>query len=252
MKSCRYCTFFPGHLHGHQGFFFRVFCTSLGHVLHFYMCLIAGNLFVHILQMHWKFRIFAGSFTRTAGLFFPGFPHIPETCTAFLHVCDSRQFICAHPADAPEILHFSWVIYTDIRVVFFRVFRTSLGHVLHFYMCVAYLSRTFTHQIICVHPAYTPKVLHLSRTFTRTLGLFFLYVFCTSPGHVLHLYMSETYLFRMFTHQLVVYIPQMLQKFHICQGHLPRHLGCFYWVFHTSLGHVLHLHMLLAYYVSDI
>ena len=56
----------------------------------------------------------------------------------------------------------------------------------------------------------------------------------------------------MFTHQLVVYIPQMLQKFHICQGYLPRHLGCFYQVFHTSLGYVLHLHMLLAYYVSDV
>ena len=115
------CVFFPGHLHGHQGCFSWVFRTSLGHVLHFYMCLIAGNLFVHILQMLWKFRIFPSSFTWTAGLFLPGFPHIPKTCTALLHACDSRQFFCAHPADAPAIPHFSWVIYTDTRVFFLGV-----------------------------------------------------------------------------------------------------------------------------------
>ena len=43
--------------------------------------------------------------------------------------------------------------------------------------------------------------------------------------------------------KLVVYIPQMLQKFCICQGHLPRHLTCSYQVFHTSLGCVLHFHI---------
>ena len=74
--SCR-CSgnsaFSPGHLHRHQGYFFRVFRTSLRHVLQFYMCVIAGNFFVHILQMLRQFRIFPGSFTWTPGLFFWGF-----------------------------------------------------------------------------------------------------------------------------------------------------------------------------------
>ena len=83
-------------------------CITCVHVTGtFYKGHLATKLFVHITQMLWKFRIF------------PGFPHISEICTAFLHVCDSWQFICAHPADAPEILHFSWAIYMDIRVVFF-------------------------------------------------------------------------------------------------------------------------------------
>ena len=60
------------------------------------------------------------------------------------------------------------------------------------------------------------------RTITQTSrGLF--QVFHTSLGHVLHFYMSVTYLFRMFTMKLVLYILQMLQKFCVFLGHLPRH-----------------------------
>ena len=41
---------------------------------------------------------------------------------------------------------------------FFRVFHTSLTHILHFYLCVACLFRTFTHQMTCVHPSDAPKI----------------------------------------------------------------------------------------------
>ena len=43
---------------------------------------------MYIPEILQKFRIFPGSFTWTPGLFLSGFPHIPGTCTAFLHVSD--------------------------------------------------------------------------------------------------------------------------------------------------------------------
>ena len=56
--------------------------------------------------------IFFLTFPWTPGLFFYGFPHIPGTSTAFLHLCGIfiqniyPQIICVHPADALELLHF--------------------------------------------------------------------------------------------------------------------------------------------------
>ena len=76
---------------------------------------VAFFRFLYMLQMLWKFRIFMGhlpqhrgcffrvfwtlhhadapdcpgTFTQTPGLFFLGFPHIPRTCTPFLHGCDT-------------------------------------------------------------------------------------------------------------------------------------------------------------------
>ena len=84
--------------------------------------------------------------------------------------------ICLHPADALKTPNFSWVIYRDIRVFLFRVFCTSPGHVLHFCICMAYFSRTFTHQIIHVHPTDALEILHFSSVIyldTRVVSLRF-------------------------------------------------------------------------------
>ena len=43
---------------------------------------------MYISEVLRKFCIFPRSFTWTPGLLLSGFLHIPETCTAFLHVCD--------------------------------------------------------------------------------------------------------------------------------------------------------------------
>ena len=133
----------------------------------FYFGNLAGNLFVHIPQVLQKLLIFPRSFTQTPGLFFSGVLHIHGTCTAFLHVFDSWKFICAHPADALEILHFSWVIYTDTRVVFFRVFHPFLRHVLHLYMCVI-AGNLFVHIL---HMLQQFRI--FPRSFTRTPGFLF-------------------------------------------------------------------------------
>ena len=85
---------FPKSFTQTPGVFFQVFCISLGHVLHLYVCVwhvysghLPTKLFVYIPQMLWKFRIFPRSFTWTLGLFLSGFLQIPGTCAAFLHVC---------------------------------------------------------------------------------------------------------------------------------------------------------------------
>ena len=79
---------------------------------------------------------------------------------------------------------------------FFQILRTGLD----MYMCVTSLFKTFTHENICLHHA---DALGFFRTFTLTPGLFFFWVFCTSLGHVLHFYMTVTYLFRSFTHEII-------------------------------------------------
>ena len=83
---------------------------------------------------------------------------------------------------------------------FFWVFRTSLGHVLHFSILVTYLFKTFTHQIISVHPEDPPEISHFSQDNYPDTRLFFLRVFRTFPGCVLHFYMCVTYLLKTFTH----------------------------------------------------
>ena len=102
-------------------------------VWHIYSGHLTTNSFVYILQMLWKFRICPRSFTRTPGLCVSGFPH------------------------------FFWDNYPDTRVVFFQIFCTLLGHVLHFYLHVTYLSGTFTHQIIYVQPADALNIPHFSQ-----------------------------------------------------------------------------------------
>ena len=78
----------------------------------FYLGHLATKLDVHITQMPHKFCIDLGHLCGHQGCFCQMF------CTSPGHGLDlyisvayfiqrfSRQFICGHPADAPEILHF--------------------------------------------------------------------------------------------------------------------------------------------------
>ena len=76
-----------------------------------------------------------------------------SACANVVHVlgkCGSRHFPSKLFVYILQILQ-KFRIFLDIsldtRVVFFMVFHTSLGHLLHFYICVAYLFRTFTHKL---------------------------------------------------------------------------------------------------------
>ena len=111
---------------------------------------------------------------------------------------------------------------------FFQVFRTSLGHVLHFFTLVTYLFKTFTHQIISVHPEDPPEISYFSQDNYLDTRLFFFWVFRKFLGYVLHFYMCVTYLFKTVTTKLLVYIPKMLRKFCTFPGTITRTPGCFF------------------------
>ena len=144
-------------------------------------------------------------------------------CVTYLFWMLTHQSIHVHPADALEILHFSRTFTWTPGLFFFQVFHWSLEYVLYFYMCITYLFRTFTHKIICVHPADTLKILHFPGPFSSTPGLFFssflhfswdnhldtrvvFFIFSCFQhilGYVLHFYMGVSYLFRTSTHQII-------------------------------------------------
>ena len=61
------------------------------------------------------------------------------TCLFQIFRTFRSSFICAHSPDAPEVLHLFQDIYLSTGAVFFRIFRTLPGHVLH----LTYLFRIF-------------------------------------------------------------------------------------------------------------
>ena len=220
-----------GHLPGHGGWLFRVFCT-----LH-----------------HPDAPAFLRTFTSTWGLFFFGFSaqyimqmlwfclgHLPGHRGCFL-----RVFHTLHHADAPVFLG----TFTRTWGFFFWVFRT-----LHHADAPALL-RTFTwtwgwffRVFGTLHHA---DALGFLRTFTRTLGVVF-FGFCTScrcSGNSAFSWAiypdTGVVIFGFSTH----YIMQMLWNF---LGHLPGHQGCFFGVFRTVLRHVLHFYLHVTYLIRTL
>ena len=122
---------------------------------------------------------------------------------------------------------FSWDIYPHTRIVCFRFLYSLWG--------------LFFGVVQSLHHADDPVFLG---TFTWTPVLFS-FRFSTQPWDlcfifacVQHIYLGH------WPMKLFVYIMQMLQIF---LGHLAGHWGCFFWVFHTFPGHVLHIYMSMAY-----
>ena len=105
------------------------------------------------------------------------------TCTTPLHVCG----ICIGD------------IWPDTWVIFFWVFCALLGHVLHFFILVTYLFKTFTHQIISVHPEDAPEISHFSQDNYPDTRLFFFVGFPHIPGicaaflHVCDIFIQDIY-----------------------------------------------------------
>ena len=166
---------------------------------------------------------------------------------------DSCRFICA-VAYMYYIFTCVWNMYWGHLPghpgYFFWVFRTSLEHVLHFFILVTYLFKTFTHQIISVHPEDAPEIPHFSRdkilqkfrifprTITQTPGCFF----CGFSAHSRDMCCIFTCVWHIYSRhlprKLLVYILKMLRKFRTFPGTITRTPGCFFRVFRTSLRHV--------------
>ena len=122
---------------------------------------------MYIPQVLQKFRIFPGSFTWTPVFFFRVFctslghvPHFLSVCGMFIqdiyspiYLCTSRRcsgnsaFVSGHlprhQGCVFRVFHIFFETITWTPGLFFWVFRTLLGHVLHFYLCVTYLSANY-------------------------------------------------------------------------------------------------------------
>ena len=94
----------------------------------------------------------------------------------------NASFICARPADAPEVPHFFQDVCLSTKVVFFRIFRHSkdMYYIWHIYF--GYFGHSAPH--LFVHALEVP---HFFRTFTRAPELFFFQISWTLLGHLLHL-----------------------------------------------------------------
>ena len=178
--------------------YFWIFCIFLGHVLHLAYLFQTFRAFSPPIYL-WK----SGWCSRSS-TFFPAiysntrlvsFPDIPGTCIVSIlnilwHLVP--QFICAHPADAPEVLHFprtftraSGQLFSDFPHISGTCITFSFGHFRH-----------LAPQFICAHLA-DADVLHFPEQLPKHQGCF-TQIFWTFLGHVFHLYMSMAYLIRIF------------------------------------------------------
>ena len=149
----------------------------------------------------------------------------------------SLQLICAHPTDAPEVLHFQGHLPKHQGGVF-QTFCTLPGHILHLLQTF----QTFHSSIYLAHLADAPEVLHLPGHIPEHHGC--LFQIFQSSRHSCSMYCIWHIDFKYFRHSmphLFVHILLMLQKFRIFSGHLPKHQGCFFLDIQTLSGHVLHL-----------
>ena len=127
----------------------------------------------------------SGRSTQTPGLFYFGFLHIPVTCASFLQVHHISiqdiyppYYLCTF-CRCSKNSAFSWDTHLHTMVVFprfspffprtiiwtpglFFFFRFS-AHPWDIYMCISYLFKTFTHQIICAHPSNALDILPFSQ-----------------------------------------------------------------------------------------
>ena len=164
--------------------------------------------------------------------------HLDMNCIFFILVTYlfktfTHQIISVHPEDPLEISHFFQDNYLDTRF-FFWVFRTFPGYVLHFYMCVTYLLKTFTQKIISVHPEDAPEIPHFSRDNYPDTRLFFLGFphiagTCTAFLPVCGIFIRDIY-----PENYLCTSCRCSRHFAFFPGQLPGHLGCFIQVFCTS------------------
>ena len=111
----------------------------------------AAHLFVHILLMLRKFRIFFRTFTRAPVLFLSDIPDTPRTCVTF------GIFI----SDISDIKHLIYLCMLRKFHIFFRTYTQASGLFFQPFCTVP------APQFICAHLADAMEVPHIFRTFTQ-------------------------------------------------------------------------------------
>ena len=203
---------FLGHLPGQGGCFIFGFSP---HYITQMLQLFSGHLHVHGAYFVWVFRTlhhpdapaFLGTFTRTWGLFFSGFPHTTSSsCSSFardIYPDMGVVFLWSSAHCIIQLLQFCSGHLSGHRGCFFRVFRT-------------------------LHHPVAPVLLG---TFIRTQGLFFSgFPHTTSSScscFARDIYPDTGVVFFRFSAHCTI------QLLRFCLGHLSRHRGSFLQVFRT-------------------
>ena len=196
-----------GHLYRQQIFFLshvldipRTYIRSVYVSGIFYFGDLAGNLFVHIPQVRQQLCIFPRSFTQTPGLFF--FQVFSTSLGHVLHfyMCGIAGNLFVHILQMLWKFHIFPLSFIRTSGLFFSGFLHIPGTCTAFlHVCSIFIQDIYPYNYLCTSCRCSKNFAYFQDIYP---GLFFLQIFCTSPGHVLHLYMSETYVFRMFTHQI--------------------------------------------------
>ena len=178
--------------------------------------------------MLWKFCIFSGHLPKHCSCFSSNIPDTPRhvlhlTCLFQIFWTFSSSLICVHFPDAPEIPHLFQNISPSTRNVFFWIFRTFSGHILHL-VYLFWIFRTFSSSFICAHSPDAPEVLHLFRDIYLSTGAVF---FPDIPDTPRTCITFDIFISDISDIKHLIYLC-MLQKFHIFLGHLPEHKGCFF------------------------
>ena len=197
-------------------------CCIFTCLWHIYWGCLPTKLVVYILQSSRK-STFSRAIYPDTRVFFSGILHFPRTCTIFAHIesfcfrCSahpwdmyyictcgchilfwefSHQFICAHPANASDILHWPRTSISTPGLFFFR-FYTYCHDMYYICTCCWYiLFQIFSHQYSCAHPADASENPHFSRTSIRTWESFFSGILhiprtCTTFAHLLAYFISD-------------------------------------------------------------
>ena len=240
----------------HQSCFFQTFRTLPGHILHTFIADISDipllNLLVHIWLMLWKFLIFPGHRPKHQGCSFQIFWtllwHVLHLAYWFqIFWMFNASFICAHSADAPEVLNFfrtfAWapaLFFLDIlensrTCITFDIFISDLSDIQHLiYLCTfcwcsrsSAFFRTFTQApgLFCSDIPDTPRKCITFDIFISDISDIQQLIYLCNMYYIWYIY------FRYFgcaAPHLFLHILLMLWKFCIFSGHLPEHQGCFF------------------------
>ena len=215
------------------------------------------NLSVHIWLMLQKFLILPGHIPEHQSCLFQIFQTIPQHV---LHLAFWFQifwtldasFLCAHSADAPEVLHFFQDIYLSTRAFFVDILDTpriciTFGILMLDILDIQHLIYLCTF-CWCFGSLCTSSWCSDSSTFSRTFPWEPWLVFSDIlkiHGHVLHLYMGGHILFWTFSPQFICTLTTDASQVPHFPGKFTQTPAlCFLWIFHAFQGHVFlgHLH----------
>ena len=236
---------FPRSLHNHQGSFFQIFQTFLGHVLHLDIAYLLRTFrtfssLIYFCTSGWCSRRSAFSqdiYLSTRAVFLGYSRHPVSTFSIFIFNISNIQpsiFLCTSGWCCRSFTFAG--TFTQAWGLFFWSFCTFPGHVLYLFQTF----QKFSPQFICAHSADTLEVLHFPRTLTQMPELsFFRYsMHSRDMYYIWHIYLDISDI------QPPIYLctsTRYSRRSTISRKFTQTPKLFFFQIFHTFLGHVLYL-----------